>query len=116
VSTSSTYSSNKLYQILQNKTQHFIIKSYLTSAFEYDRKVAEHWIYWYNINKGQDEENPQYRFLSNKKMNKKELRFFYDNIFQYKEEINGSDGIVWSHKDIEFNKSKVVFKQLKFWY
>lgn len=78
--------------------------------------MAEYWIYWYNANKGQDEDNPQYRFLSNKKMNKKELRYFFDNMSQYKYEIDGKDGSVWSHKEIKFNKDKVVFKQLKFWY
>lgn len=116
MSTSSTYSTNKLKQILENKTQHFIIKSFLTTAFEYDRKIPEYWMYWYNANKGTDDENPQYRFLSNKKMNKKELRFFYDNIKFYKIEIDGKDGTVWSNTEIGFEKNKVVFKQLKFWY
>ena len=116
MSTSSTYSSNKLQQILQNKTQHFVIKSYLTTAFEYDRKIAEYWVYWYNENKGADEENPQYRFLSNKKMNKKELRFFFDNVDQYNAEVNEDYGTVWSNKEIGFNKDRVVFKQLKLWY
>lgn len=78
--------------------------------------MAEYWIYWYNANKGPDEENPQYRFLSHKKMNKKELRFFFDKIAEYKMQIDRKDGCVWEHKEIKFNKNKVVFKQLKFWY
>ena len=114
--TSSTYSSNKLKQILENKTQHFVVKSYLTTAFEYDRKVPEYWLYWYNPNKGQDDDNPHYRFLSNKKMNKKELKLFYDILNTYICKIERKDGNVWHHKEIGFSKDKVVFKQLKLWY
>lgn len=116
MSTPSTYSSNKLKQILENKTQHFVIKSYLTTAFEYDRKVPEYWLYWYNPNKGADDENPHYRFLSNKKMNKKELKLFYDILNMYVCKIERKDGNVWHHKEIGFTKDKVVFKQLKLWY
>ena len=116
MSTSSTYSSNKLYEILQNKTQHFVIKSYLTAVFEYERKVPEYWLYWYNANKKQDDDNPHYRFLSHKRMNKKETKYFLDNIHQYIMDIDRKDGNVWSHKEIKFNKEKVVFRQLKFWY
>jgi len=114
--TSSKYCSNKLEEIVKNETEHFIIRSYLTASFEYDRKIPEYWIYWYNPNKGQDEENPQYRFLSSKKMNKKEVRFFYDILTSYISIIMNKDGDVWQHKDIGFNKNKVVFKQLKLWY
>lgn len=114
--TSSKYCSNKLEEIVKNKTEHFVIKSYLTTTFEYDRKIPEYWVYWYNPNKGPDEENPKYRFLSNKKMNKKEIKFFYDIINSYASAIDNKDGNVWHHKKIGFSKDKVVFKQLKFWY
>jgi hypothetical protein len=114
--TTSKYCSNKLDEIVNNETEHFIIRSYLTAAFEYDRKIAEYWLYWYNPNKGTDEENPQYRFLSNKKMNKKEVRLFYDNLTSYSSVIKNKDGDVWQHKNIGFSINKVVFKQLKFWY
>lgn len=114
--TSSKYCSNKLEEIVKNGTEHFIIRSYLTAAFEYDRKIPEYWIYWYNPNKGQDEENPQYRFLSSKKMNKKEVRFFYDILTSYEPVVTNKDGNVWHHKDIGFCKKKVVFRQLKLWY
>jgi hypothetical protein len=114
--TTSKYCSNKLQEVLNNKTEHFIIKSFVTAAFEYDRKIPEYWLYWYNPNKGANEENPQYRFLSNKKMNKKEVRFFYDVLTSYEPIITNKDGNVWHHKDIKFSKNKVVFKQLKLWY
>lgn len=114
--TTSKYCSNKLQEVLNNKTEHFIIKSFVRAAFEYDREIPEYWIYWYNPNKGPDIENPQYRFLSNKKMNKKEVRLFYDILTSYIPVIHNKDGNVWHHKDIGFSKNKVVFKQLKFWY
>lgn len=112
MSTSSTYSSNKLKQILENKTQHFIIRSFLTTKFEYDRKEPEYFLYWFNANRGIDLELMQYKFLSYKKMNKKEVRLFYDIITFYVSAINTKDGNVWHHKDIGFDKEKVRINQL----
>ena len=107
MSTPSTYSSNKLKQVLENNTQHFVIKSFLTTTFEYDRKEPEHHLYWVNLNKGVDEETMRYKHLSNKKMNSKELQFFYDNIHNYNEEIQQDSGSVWEHKTLGFDKELV---------
>lgn len=49
-------------------------------------------------------------------MNKKELRYFFDHINQYSLQIDRNDGSVWEHKQIKFNKDRVVYRQLKFWY
>lgn len=114
MSTSSTYSSNKLKQILEHRTQHFIIRSYLTTKFEYERKEPEYFLYWFNINSGIDSELMKYKFLSYKKMNKKEVRLFYDILTSYVCAIESKDGNVWHHKDIGFDKEKVKINQLSF--
>lgn len=114
MSTSSTYSSNKLKQVLNNKTQHFIIKSYITSSFEYDRKKDEYHLYWYNRNSGVDIEFLRYKNMSNKKMNKKELKLFFSTISQYKESINDENGCVWEHIELGFDKSLVKLEPTLF--
>lgn len=108
MSTSSAYSSNKLKQVIENKTQHFVIKSFMTSSFEYNRKKPEYHLYWYNKNGGIDPETMRYRNMSNKKMNSKEVAFFKSILSEYDTEIDTKDGSVWKHNQIGFNKSMVV--------
>lgn len=112
MSTSSIYSSNKLKQVLLNNTQHFIMKSFLSAKFEYDRQVSEYHLYWYNSKKGIFESDPRYKCLSNKQMNKREVAYFLSIMKDYKESQNNSDGIVWENKKLGFNKSKVKVQQL----
>ena len=107
MSTSSAYSSNKLKQILDNGTQHFVIKSYIYPAFEYGRKKSEYHLYWINMNKGAFEEMPRYQHLSCKMMNKKEMKLFLSIIDEYHTQIDGKQGIVWENKKLGFDKNLV---------
>lgn len=107
MSTSSAYSSNKLKQILENGTQHFIIKSYIYPAFEFGRKKPEYHLYWINMNKGAFEENPRYQFLSCKMMNKKEMKLFLSIQEEYNTPINNKLGIVWENKKLGLDKNLV---------
>jgi hypothetical protein len=91
-----------------------VMKSYVYAAFETEIKKSEFHLYWYNPNRGVDEETYMYKNLSFKKMNKKEVRLFYDNLTLYICSVNGKDGNVWHHKDIGFNKESVRLRiQLK---
>lgn len=113
MSTSSVYSSNKLRDVIKNETQHFVIKSYITAAFETERKKSEMHLYWYNRNSSYEIELGSYHSLSFKKMNKKELNLFYSIIDDYSIEIDRKDGTVWHHKKIGFNKELVKSYQLR---
>lgn len=113
MSTTSAYSSNKLQQIIDNKTYHFITKSYVFPAFEYNRKKSEYHLYWYNAKKGIYNDLHRYQFLSHKLLNKKEMRLFLDMQEKYTKEINSEDGILWVHKEIGFDKNKVIIDQYK---
>ncbi len=112
MSTSSVYSSNKLRDIVKNKTQHFVIRSYMTAAFEYERRKEEIHLYWYNKNSSFDLELGKYQNMSFKKMNKKELKLFESIIDQYIKTVDYEDGCVWEHKEIGFNKELVKTYQL----
>jgi len=113
--TSSKYCSNKLEEIVKNGTEHFVIRSYLTTTFEYDRKIPEYWIYWYNPNKGIDNESMKYKCLSSKKMGKNEIKYFSSIINDYRADIDSDDGVVWINKSIGFNKSNVLITQMILW-
>jgi len=113
MSTTSAYSSNKLKQIIDNKTYHFITKSYIYPAFEYNRKKSEYHLYWYNAKKGVYNDLHRYQCLSHKVLNKKEMMLFLDNLSVYNKEIDSEDGVIWSHKEIGFDKNKVLINQYK---
>ena len=61
---------------MDDKTQHFIAKSYITPIFESTEYVTEYHLYWYNSNKNFFEDGNGYTKMSYKKMNKKEVSFF----------------------------------------
>lgn len=111
MSTTSAYSSNKLKQIIDNKTHHFITKSYVFPAFEHERKKSEYHLYWYNAKKGIYNDLHRYQFLSHKLLNKREMRMFLNNLDSYNKEIESEDGIIWVNKNIGFDKSKVIIPQ-----
>lgn len=113
MSTTSAYSSNKLKQVIDNETQHFIVKSYITAKFDYDRAKPEYHLYWYNDKKGVYEDIPKYQYLSFKELNKKEKKYFdsiRDEYFLAKET---KDGCVWENKKLGFNRSLVRVNQYK---
>jgi len=116
MSTSSTYSSNKLKQVLKNNTQHFVIKSYITPSFEYDRKKEEYHLYWYNKNSGLDPEFFKYKNMSNKKMNRSEIKFFNSLKDSYLEVLKDNNGSIWEHKELGFNKNMVKVEPTLFDY
>jgi hypothetical protein len=107
MSTSSAYSSNKLKQVLENKTQHFILKSFVYAAFEHDRKKPEYHLYWINVNKGVFEEYPKYKNMSCKMLNKKEMKFFLSVLDEYHKLVESNYGTVWENKKLGLNKDLV---------
>lgn len=111
MSTSSSYSSNKLLQVIEDETQHFIAKSYITPIFESTEYVTEYHLYWYNANKNLFENNDRYTRMSYKKINKKELKLFYSLEDNYQLVIENKHGCIWERKDIVFDKSRVILSQ-----
>jgi hypothetical protein len=111
MTTSSKYSSNKIVEVIDNGTHHFILKCYITAAFEYEKKKTEYYLYWYNDNKTWEDNRVMYKNLSTKKLGKKELKYFLNNQQIFKEVKNNRHGVVWEHKEIGFNKGKVQLNQ-----
>jgi hypothetical protein len=107
MSTSSAYSSNKLKQVLENKTQHFILKSFVYPAFEHHRKKSEYHLYWINMNKGVFEEYPKYKNMSCKMLNKKEMKLFLSVLDEYNQAVSNKYGVVWENKKLGLNKDLV---------
>jgi hypothetical protein len=113
LSTSSSYSSNKLSQVIGDETQHFISKSYITPIFESTRYVTEYHLYWYNSNKNSFEDGHGYTRMSYKKMNKKEMKHFYSIEEQYELVEENQHGCIWENKKLGFDKSKVILSQFQ---
>jgi len=113
MSTSSTYSSNKLKEVIKNETPHFIIKSYISAAFDYQRTKSEYHLYWYNKN-AKVEVDKLYINMSNKLMNPKEVKFFKSIISQYNVDIESEDGMIWSNKKLGFDKTLVTINKNQF--
>lgn len=109
MSTSSAYSSNKLKQVLENKTQHFILKSFVYPAFEHQRKKSEYHLYWINMNKGVFEEYPKYKNMSCKMLNKKEMKLFLSMLDEYHQAVNNNYGVVWENKKLGLDKDLVKY-------
>ncbi len=113
MSTTSEYSSNKLNQVISNKTQHFVTKSFITASFETDKSFPEYHLYWVNLKKKLFEEDSNYTQMSFKLMNKKEVSYFKSIINDYELKQNNNYGSVWENKKLGFNKNLVLVKQMK---
>jgi len=112
MSTTSSYSKNKLKEVIKNGTQHFITKSYIKAAFDYDRHITEYHLYWVNTNKGVFEDCNKYHCMSFKEMNKREKKHFMSILDDYKKSLENNHGCVWENKKLGFNKTLVLVKQL----
>lgn len=112
MSTSSKYSPNKVKQVIENGTQHFVLKCFITPSFEYNRKKSEYYLYWFNKNAGIDTESMRYKNMSSKKIGRSEIKYFLSIIESYQLNDFGEDGCIWHHKQIGFDKSQVVISQL----
>lgn len=114
MSTTSSYSKNKLKEVIEDGTQHFITKSYVKAAFDYDRHITEYHMYWINKNKGVFLDRPQYHCMSFKELNKREKKLFMSIINEYKLAIDNKHGCIWENKKLGFNKNLVIIDQLNF--
>jgi hypothetical protein len=113
MSTKSSYSSNKLNQVIENGTHHFISKSYVSAKFDHDRKKSEYYLYWVNLKKGVFESDSKYHRMSCKPMNAKEKKYFKSILDEYRETLNNRHGVVWENKKLGFDKTLVVVPQLR---
>jgi hypothetical protein len=112
--TSSKYSKNKIEQVIDDNTFHLITKSYISANFESERRKTEYHVYWVNENRGENEDLEGFKNLSNRKLNKNELKFFFNNIHLYELKEDNKYGCIWENKKIGFDKNKVIISQLSF--
>jgi hypothetical protein len=107
--TSSKYKPNKLEEVIINNTQHFVARSYFSPIFESEHTRSEYHLYWYNRNKKIDDDLMRYRCLSSKKMNKKEVRTFFEKRDLYFVDLSNKYGDIYVNKKIGFYKGLVKF-------
>lgn len=112
MSTSSKYSSNKLKEVIENGTKHFITKSFVTAIFDYDHYSSEYHLYWHNENKSVFEDMNCYKQMSFKLLNNREKKYFKSIQEEYNKVVENQYGSVWENKKLGFDKTLVLIKQL----
>jgi hypothetical protein len=96
---------NMLKKFEEDDTQFFIIKSFVFAIFEVDRKKPEYHIFYIKQNSSPEAYCQGYMNLKERKMNKKEVKYFKESIEKYDPVIWGDDGKVFNLKSKPFDKS-----------
>lgn len=96
---------NILKQFEKDGTQFFVTKSFMYAKFEVDRKKPEYHIFFVKKNSNPDAYHMGYMNLKERKMNKKELKYFKDNIDNYDLVMENNYGAVFNLKARPFDKS-----------
>ena len=95
---------NLLKKFEETDVKFFVMKSYITAAFESDRKKPEYNIFFIKPNSIPDAYYLGYRDLKIRKMNRKEIEHFKRNIDNYNIKLKNEDGTVYNLKDRDFDK------------
>jgi hypothetical protein len=103
---------NFLKRFEESDSEFFVMKSYITASFEVDRKKEEYHIYYVKNNSNPEAYCQGYMNLKERRMNKKEIRYFKENIEEYTIVMNTGDGSIFNFKKKPFDKSKCpTYKQ-----
>ena len=94
---------NVLRGMEKDDTSFFVMKSYITAAFEIERKKSEYHIFYIKYNSNPDAYYQGYMNLKMRKMNKKEVSYFKKNTGKYIEVMDNDDGTVYNLKGRMFD-------------
>jgi hypothetical protein len=97
---------NVLRRFENDDTQFFVMKSYVSAAFETDRKKNEYHIFFIKKNSNPDAYHKGYMNLKIRKMNKKEIKYFLSKQEEYVVDLCNHDGVVYNLKSKPFDKSQ----------
>ena len=97
---------NFLKQFENDETEFFVMQSWITTIFDYDRKKEEYHIFFIKKNSNPDAYQQGYMNLKLRRMNRKEVAYFKENIELYNVELKNKDGTIYNYKDKPFDKSQ----------
>ena len=103
---------NVLKKFEKGNTQFFIMKSFVYAVFEIDRKSPEYHIFYIKQNSIPEAYCQGYMNLKERKMNRKEIKYFKDNLHNYETVVWNEDGKVFNLKTRPFDTSQCpLYKQ-----
>jgi len=97
---------NFLKKFENSDTDFFVMKSYITASFEVDRKKEEYHIYYIKQNSNPEAYCEGYMNLKVRRMNRKEVAYFQENIRDYHPVLVNDDGTVFNFNSRPFDKEK----------
>lgn len=97
---------NALKKFENNDTEFFVMRSFITAAFEIDLKKAEYHIYYIKKNSNPDAYHKGYMNLKIRRMNRLEVEHFRKMIDSYKEVLINEDGTVFNFKKKPFDTNQ----------
>lgn len=105
-------SKNVLKKMEGNDVNFFVMRSFVYPIFETDRKKPEYHIFYIKKNSNPDAYYRGYMNLKIRRMNKKEILYFKNNVSSYYEDFKNEDGTVFNLKDKPFDKTQCpLYKQ-----
>lgn len=106
---------NLLLELEENNVEHFIMRSYVTADFEEEENRTEYHVYHKivgDVGKW-SVKDPEYPYLKFKKLQRKEIKYFRQNIAKYRMEMECCHGVIFHHRKIGFVKPVTKPKQLE---
>ena len=111
---------NLLIVLEQEKIPHFIVRSHIYASFDDTEYRSEYHIYHMTSERIGQWNKPceSYDRLKYRKLSRKELAYFHENIHKYNQESKGrrgqvidpKDGKIWTNKKVGFNPSLITRK------
>jgi hypothetical protein len=98
---------NTLKKFEDTDVQFFVMKSYLMTVFEHDRKKPQYHIYFIKKNSNPESYQQGYMNLKVRSMNKKEVQYFLaTNKENYHTALENEDGAIYNFNERPFDKSQ----------
>lgn len=97
---------NFLKRFEDGDTEFFVMQSWISPIFEHDRKKEEYHIFFIKKNSNPEAYQQGYMNLKLRRMNRKEVAYFKENIQEYQVDLQNEDGTIYNYKDKPFDKSQ----------
>lgn len=96
---------NFLKKLEDSEVDFFVMRSFLSPAFEFDKKKPVYHIYYIKKNSSPDAYHKGYMNLKIRAMNRMEASYFREHLHLYDEVMKNDDGTVFNFKTRKFDRA-----------
>lgn len=96
---------NSLKKLEDSEVDFFVMRSFLSPAFEFDKKKAVYHMYYIKKNSNPDAYHKGYMNLKMRQMNRMEVSYFRENMQSYHEALKKEDGTIFNLNGRKFDRS-----------